>query len=450
VIGEGDRMNGWKHGGRERRGPRSLVATVAALVIAAQPTAARQDVESFDGSYELESGEIVTGGYMVEGEGFWIFADAWGLERFAIFERDGDELRSTFPPDGAVRVEFERPPDGSYDRLVWREDGLELRGRRVYPHDSRPVRFSSADGTRIHGRLLIPRCEGPHPGIVMVHGSGPANRYGGVFHTFLLQRGVAVLAYDKRGYTPDAEAWREPDLAEMSADAAAGVEYLARLPEVAGDRVGLWGSSQGGWTVPPAALDAPHTAYMILRAGAALTEGETSLHEVRQELRAEGVDGLDLDYAMSLRREVYELAMEGAPITAADSLAAPYLDEPWYRVAFGDGPIGSIWSDHWWGWAQRNLAVESASAVAEFDGPVLWFLGERDEAVPFVATRAALERAFAKAPGDDHELVVVEDAPHSFMIPREEGPPVYARGVFARMADWLEARGFTDPSCWGG
>jgi len=233
----------------------------------------------------------------------------------------------------------------------------------------------------------------------------------------------------------------------MSADAAAGVEFVAGLPGIDADRVGLWGSSQGGWTVPPAALAAPQTAYMILRAGAALTEAETNLHEVRQELRAEGLHGFDLDDAVALRREVYRLAMGGAPIAAADSLVAPYLEEPWYRTAFGDGPISEVWSDRWWGWAQRNLAVESASAVARFDGPVLWFLGERDEAVPFVATRAAIERAFARAPGDDHELVVVEDAPHSFVVPRGNGPLGYATGVFDRMEEWLAERGFTDESC---
>lgn len=431
-----------------RRSAVSLLGTVAALAISVLPARAQESVEDFDGSYRLETGEIVTGGYMVEGDGYWIFMDTHGLERGGAFRRDGGVLRSFFPPDGAVRIEFVAGPDGGFDELIWREAGRALRGWRVFPHDSRPVEFLSSDGTRIRGRLLAPKCEGPHPAVVMVHGSGPASRYGGPFGTFLLRRGVAVLSYDKRGYTVDRDAWREPDLADMSADAAAAVEFVAGLPEIDPDRVGLWGSSQGGWTTPPAALLTPHASYMILRAGAALTEAETNLHEIRQEARAEGLAGLELDYAMQLRREVYELAMRGEPIEAADSVAAPYLDEPWYRTAFGDETISEIWSDRWWAWAQRNLAVEPASAVAQFEGPVLWFLGERDEAVPFVATRAALNRAFAASPGDDQELVVVEDAPHSFLVPREDGPPRYAEGVFRRMEEWLAERGFTDESCW--
>lgn len=433
---------------------RTVAATGVALTLVPTSGPAQQspgggDVEAFDGSFRLETGEVVTGGYMVEGGAFWIYMDTQGLDRGGLFERAGDTLRSRIPPDGAVRIVFRRGADGTYDRLTWDGRGRSLSGERVFPHDSRPVHFTSADGTELNGRLLTPRCPGPHPAVVMVHGSGPVNRYGGTFNTFLLQRGVAVLAYDKRGYTPDPEEWREPDLAEMSADAAAGLEFVAGLPEIDAERVGFWGSSQGGWTVPPAALAAPHAAYVIVRAGAALTEAKTNLHEIRQELRADGLDGLELDYAIQLRRAVYRLAMEDAPITAADSLVAPYLEEPWYRTAFGDGPISEVWSDRWWGWAQRNLAVESASAVARFDGPVLWFLGERDENVPFVATRAAIERAFASAPGDDHELVVVEDAPHSFLVPDPGGGLHYAEGVFARMEEWLAERGFTDESCWG-
>jgi pimeloyl-ACP methyl ester carboxylesterase len=200
--------------------------------------------------------------------------------------------------------------------------------------------------------------------------------------------------------------------------------------------------------VPRAALDAPETAYMILRAGAALGGAETVLHEVRQELRAEGIRGMTLDQAMDLRREIYRLAMDGEAIEAADRLVEPYLDEPWYRAAFGDGPASVVWSETRWGWMQRNHGYVPALDVARFDGPVLWFLGELDQNVPFVSTHTALERAFAESPGNDEELVVIEDSPHSFIIPSEQGPSLYAEGFWGKMADWMAERGFTNEACW--
>jgi hypothetical protein len=283
---------------------------------------------------------------------------------------------------------------------------------------------------------------------VTVHGSGPVNRYGGTFHTFFLKYGVAVLAYDKRGYTSDAEAWREPDFADLSADAAAAVRFVSAQPEIDTSRIGLFGSSQGGWTAPPAATIASEVDYLMIRNGAALTSAETVLHEIRQEARAEGLSGLDLDYVMDLRRELYELAMSGAPITAADVLVAPYLDEPWYHKAYGDGPISEIWSDAGWGWSRRNHATTPLPAIRWFDGPVLWFLAERDENVPLVSTRAALERAFDAAPGNDHEIVIIKDAPHSYILEGPDGKPRYADGFFSYMGDWMTEHGYTQPECW--
>lgn len=179
-----------------------------------------------------------------------------------------------------------------------------------------------------------------------------------------------------------------------------------------------------------------------------MSEAETNLHEVRQELRLEGLSGLELDYAMALRREIYALAMRGEPISATDALVEPYLGEPWYRTAFGDGPISERWSGRWWHWAQRNLAVASTTHLEQFEGPVLWFLAELDENVSLVSTRAALERAFSASPGEDHEIVVLDGALHSFLIPSPDGPPRFSAGFFDHMGQWMEDRGFSEPACW--
>jgi len=437
---------GVDRGAGSRSAPRLVLLLLFALPWA--PGArAQADVEAFDGSFRLSTGEVVTGGYFVEGgQGRYLYLDTQGLARGGLFERMSDRvLRSVVPPD---EVEIEFLGDEELNAIVWKERGQEpLHGQRVHPHESRVVRFASGDGTKIVGRLLLPACPGPHPLVISVHGSGPVDRHGGPFHTFFLQHGVAVLAYDKRGYTSDAEAWREPDLATLSADAAAALRFASSLPEIDPDRAGFFGSSQGGWVVPRAAVEAPETDFLVLRAGAALSELETHLHEVRQELRADGLAGLDLDHAMALRREIYETAMAGDPISETDALVAPYLVEPWYRSAFGEDPVSRLWSPRWWGWAQRNFAVAATPWLERLDAPVLWFLAERDENVPLVSTRAALEEAFAASPGEDHEIVVLKGALHSFLIPSPEGPPRFSPGFFDRMGAWLDERGLSNPGC---
>lgn len=454
-----------------RRGLRAgrAAAGVAVLAFAPADAVARQaadaehtdhatHVADVDGSYRLETGEIVTGGYFVEdGEGSYLFMDTQGLERGGLFERVApDRLRSSFPPGMEIRLLRDSDADDSARpvEIAWIDgDGTRVRGRRVFPHRSRLIEFTSDDGTKLSGRLLLPECRGPHPLVVSVHGSGPVSRFGGPYHTFFLQHGVAVLAYDKRGYAEDFEDWREPDFTTLAADAASAVRFAAALPEIDPRRVGIFGSSQAGWVAPYAAVDAPATGFLILRAGAAAGHLETILHEVRQELRYEGLGGVELDRAMDLRREIYELAARGAPLTAADALAAPYLDEHWYRVAFGDRPISRSWSSDRWAWMQRNLGVAGAPSLEGFNGSVLWFLGEDDEAVPLVPTRAALERAFDAAPGGDHEIVVLEGARHSFLVPDpadDAAPPRFSPGFFDHMAEWMQGRGLADATCWSG
>lgn len=426
------------------------LASLIALLCIVRPASAQTALEAFDGSFSLSTGETITGGYFVEdGVGRFLYMDTERLDRAALFERIGPmSLRSVFP-DAVTEIEFVPDSTGMFDTLLWRAQGHEpVRGERVQPHRSREVHFASADGTELHGRLLIPECAGPHPIVVTVHGSGPVNRYGGPYHTYFLRQGMAVLAYDKRGYTEDKQAWREPDLATLSADAAAAVRFATAQVEIDHDRIGIFGSSQAGWVVPRAAIEAPQTAFMILRAGAALSEAQTNLYEVRQELRSEGLAGLDLDHAMQLQEEIYGLAMRGAPISATDTLVEPYLDKAWYRTAFGQGRISDRWSAHWWQWAQRNLGVEGTTHLKQFEGEVLWFLAERDENVPLVSTRVALERALAVAPNDDHEIVVLPGALHSFLIPAKEGPPRFSQGFFDYMGKWLTDRNYSRAACW--
>jgi len=120
---------------------------------------------------------------------------------------------------------------------------------------------------------------------------------------------------------------------------------------------------------------------------------------------------------------------------------------------FAVGPIAltsllrGLWSARWWGWAQRNLAVAPTPYLERFAGPVLWFLAGRDENVPLVSTRAALERAFAVSPGNDHQIVVLDGVPHSFIVPPTDGPPGFSGGFFNRMGEWMRDRGFTNPKC---
>ena len=61
------------------------------------------------------------------------------------------------------------------------------------------VRFSN-DDVMLSGTLVLPQSNGPHPGVVFIHGSGPQTREGvKVFADRFVSYGIAGLVYDKRG-----------------------------------------------------------------------------------------------------------------------------------------------------------------------------------------------------------------------------------------------------------
>ncbi|WP_217915284.1 alpha/beta hydrolase family protein [Miltoncostaea marina] len=138
----------------------------------------------------------------------------------------------------------------------------------------RPLTLAGGDGRPLAASVFVPPGPGPYPAAVLVSGFGPQDRYGrldggdgpyGVLARELAGRGVAVLAYDKRGIAGSAGAplaWL--DRRPLAADAAAAVRALAALPGVDRARVAIVGHSQGGALAMEAAASGPATRVVTL------------------------------------------------------------------------------------------------------------------------------------------------------------------------------------------
>jgi dienelactone hydrolase len=177
-------------------------------------------------------------------------------------------------------------------------------------------------------RLDRPAGRPPFPAVVVGHGSGRVTK--GEFQVFadgFLQRGFAVLRYDKRGvgkstgtYSGVSTANSEQTLADLSGDMAAGARFLQAQPDIDRSRIGLMGASQAGWIIPLAAKET-NVVFMILASGPTVSVGE----EIYYSQFAEGTS-LPLDRAYDeLTRYTGPRGFDPAPTLAALNVPGLWL-----------------------------------------------------------------------------------------------------------------------------
>src|SRR5579859_3628637 len=106
-----------------------------------------------------------------------------------------------------------------------------------------PIHFSS-DGFTLAGTLYLPAGIGPHPAVVLFHGSGPQARYEFEGHWFA-EHGVAALTYDKRGVGDSTGDFRSVPFMTLCDDGLAAIQLLKALRDIDPRRIGVWGLSQG-------------------------------------------------------------------------------------------------------------------------------------------------------------------------------------------------------------
>ncbi|MDN5569925.1 MAG: alpha/beta fold hydrolase [Propionibacteriaceae bacterium] len=113
---------------------------------------------------------------------------------------------------------------------------------------------TSPDGHEIHGFVLTPAGEGPHPVLLTIHG-GPYASYPSTFFDewqVYVEAGYAVVACNPRGsagYGQAHGAAIRHDLGNLDmVDVLAFLDHaIATLPRLDGQRVGVMGGSYGGY-----------------------------------------------------------------------------------------------------------------------------------------------------------------------------------------------------------
>ncbi|MGW0345281.1 alpha/beta hydrolase [Streptomyces anthocyanicus] len=290
------------------------------------------------------------------------------------------------------------------------------------------------DGTSLAGTLSLPAGPGPHPAVLLLHGSGPLDREGNTprlplnlgrpLADALAAAGVAALRYDRRGAGSTPGAWEESGFTDNRRDASAALRALAAHPDIRPDAVGVVGHSEGALHAMTLAAR-QEVAAVVLLAGFA-REGEAAFR-----WQAASVFGGMPAPVRLLRRPLGALgervlARVKRTRTDVARIAGLRVNARWMREMLVHD-------------TRDDLAAVPAAV------PVLAVTGDKDVQVP----PADLDEIRRLVPGGHTEIHRVPDLTH--VLRRDTGRPTlrsYRRllrepvdpELLALVATWLQAR----------
>jgi uncharacterized protein len=242
---------------------------------------------------------------------------------------------------------------------------------------------------QLAGTLHLPLSEQPAPGVIFVHGAGPAVRDDG-YHELachFAQKGVAALIYDKRGCGESTGDWTRAGLYDLAEDALACVRLLDSRPEINPAQVGLWGLSQGASIIPIAANRSPEVAFVIAVGGCLDWEGQMRYFRANV-FRRVGHPAAALDIA----NKTFLIQVDLSNRIRSGSLPAPPAVQDACRFEFD---------------------LDQAAVWRQVRQPILAIYGERDRQVPPAENSAALTAAVQQSGNRDFTLIIYPGASHA-------------------------------------
>ena len=307
----------------------------------------------------------------------------------------------------------------------------------------------NSHGTKLSGTLIEPP-GGPHPLLVLVHGSERTSPLTSAYPYIFASYGLAVFAYDKRG-TGKSEGEYTQNFELLADDAAAAMTAARRLAEGRYGRAGYFGGSQGGWVAPLAATRIP-VDFVAVGFGLIESPLGEDREQVLSEMRAKGYGPADLAAAAEVAEATGRLV--GSNFTTGfdglEVVKRRYGSKPWFTEIQGEF-TGSVLRE-----SQADLRrigrplfdnlgliwnYDSPAVIRRVKVPQLWVLAESDREAPSATSLNRLRQI--RSEGVDLTIYSFPDTDHGMaeFVEAADGSRTHTRitdGYFRLVTDWIK------------
>ncbi|NNE71449.1 MAG: hypothetical protein HKN29_13955 [Rhodothermales bacterium] len=284
-----------------------------------------------------------------------------------------------------------------------------LTGCGSYAGTVEDLRFTGDGGITLQASLIKPEGAGPWPAIVLLSGAELATRDRMIYRktgNVFLERGLAVLVYDKRGAGDSGGDPENTTYAQLVGDAVGAIDLLRQQPEIDSERIGVLGVSESGWLTPEINERVGGLAFVINKSGAPLSVRETVAWEVYNDLMADGVEEASAREQTEVYRRLWEYRI--AP-TDAERVALRQTLDQWEHQPDSQLPteIREVDADY-----VADISYDPTPFLERMTTPTLYLYGTEDINIPSAASVVRLDELIADGrpisyhvfPGEGHEL----------------------------------------------
>ena len=300
--------------------------------------------------------------------------------------------------------------------------------------------------TKLYGTLFKPQETGIFPAIVVAHGSGREHRkLPGVRSVAQMyaDAGFVTLLFDKRGVgDSDGEYVETPNFFVAAGDIIAAIHFIKSRNDVDASRIGLYGHSQAGWTMPLAAVACEDVSFMIVSCGGGVSPQQQGIYHHYTSKQRERKDS---------EEEVHELAFYLTSLHTYLATKRDYdrmlelyevsKDKAWFGLlenSFEKKPPPPPSQLNHPGWLFfKKIMHDPELTLVSLRIPVLVLLAEKDQNVPSTLAKKIWQESFEKS-GMQEKLTVVwlPNETHA-LFERKNGIPQMREAFSSPIKEWL-------------